>query len=1504
MSLFGTVEQMSVPIPDYKYITKEEDARTALSYLDNFPILEVDTEGTALDPYECRTTLVQIGVPGEVFVFDVRSDLPDISVHGSLFKPLFTDKTKLKLLQNCNYDMKVIKVQFGYYIENVYDTMLAEMLMTLGIQMRGFTLAALVNKYLHMIMDKEPRGTFQDYGQVFTKNQLDYAASDVITLDIIRNMQMPRIKQFELERSLDLEMRFTKPLAEMELNGIRLDVDKWKIIMKQAAEEAAELKGLIEEEFEPTQDQTTLFGVSTINIDSPAQLKVSLSRLGIQLDKTDVEALERYKGHPIIDNILTYRKLQKLGSTYGEALINRIHPKTGKLHTQFKQMVSTGRLSSNDPNLQNIPGKQKYRTCFIADEGYDLFTADMSGAELRIMGDLSGEPNFIKAYSEGIDLHTLNASNVFKVGFNDVTKFQRGASKAVTFGLCVKEDSYIITNKGIKYIRDTSVGQSVAHDICNDKIIDHAYKGEKECFKITTQYGYTLETTAGHEIKVIDSSGNYIDKKLEDINIATDYACLKVGSGLFNNYMYKFESFFVEKNTNYQGLDLPEFLTLDVAAFLGLFISEGSIQKKKDRKNYSIFSMALSANVDGGEFVETTKRRLTQFLGERLSVAPISENRTKYSFSSVLFCGWVMSLFDCLATKNKDIHVPACLKESPKEIQAEFLRFLFEGDGTNKSNGNGCTIAYSSKSERLVRDVQIMLLNFGILSSVDYETRKEYPGEKYYVLRLVGKKSYDIYLKDIGFVTKFKESNCTYSKCLQSVSSFSLPNQMDRLINIKKMYSRQDNKNYTIYDTIRNCQVNSKGKIGNLLIDRLQKYDESDFLSFVESNGIVVLPIESIVSVGKQKVYDISVENRQLFLANGFIVHNCYGMSPVGLSKRLKISRDEAESIINAYFIANPALKRWLDSAAKSAISNRYSTSASGRKRFFNIPPASDPTRKAIVGHVGRQGMNAPVQGCVAAKTQVLGHGYIKNLVGQRVELETGFGKDSAVGVYSGKKELYNLTFSNGIVLDITDSHKIPIVTEDGPEEKQVKDLLVGRDYFLIPLSVVKGTPTNLSGFKYIKGHWRETFVDFALPKTMTTNLAFILGCLIGDGSYTKHNHIKFCAAQDAIELYQKYNTCIHSVFGYVPVKTERLKNFSILKISQVSSVVIRGFLKSIGLDYVTGINKSVPQYFFTESLANKGALLNGLFSTDGGMTSESGPNYTTISKELASGIHILLFSLGIPSNLKTYEEKGRLVYRIQVPKRFNKLFYERIGFSVDRKTHLLKNSFEKPKCGDGSVVPSFIPKLIYKEFRESGIYGSLSTNQKAHLRRFKLGKCSFDSWRTFYKIMPEGSSKKLLSTYLNFDFCTLKSISKGQLEDTYDLMCENIHYFVANGVVVHNSNADTIKEAMIICVDKLEKLDYNAKLLLTVHDELICTAEKGHREEVAKIVVDSLVEGFGKYLHTIPMESDALIGDCWLKSKCENKIDGKECGGTEMVFEPDEKYGTKLVCGKCGANL
>ena len=1056
---FLDIEQATLPVPDYTYITREEEARKALEVIAKYPVIEVDTEGTSLDPYGCKTTLLQIGLPNDIYIFDLRHDLPDVDIHGSLFKDILTSKNTLKLLQNANYDLKVLKAQYGFYIENIYDTMIAEQLLHLGIKERGFSLANLVAKYLNMQMDKEPRKTFSDYYQEFTHKQLSYAATDVCILDIIRHGQLPNIDKYDLWEVLQLEMDFLKPMAEMELNGITLDVDKWRIIMGEAEKEMLELKADIERQLTSVQDQATLFGVSTINIASPAQLLDALNKIGISVKNTDVATLSKYKGHPVIDAILSYRKLYKLVTTYGEAVIERIHPVTGRLHTAFKQMVSTGRMSSNNPNLQNIPGKQKFRSCFIAKPGYVLITVDQNSAELAIMGDMSDEQNFIETHRNKLDLHTVNASRIFNVDYEVVTKEQRKASKSISFGLA-------------------------------------------------------------------------------------------------------------------------------------------------------------------------------------------------------------------------------------------------------------------------------------------------------------------------------------------------------------------------------------------------------------------------------------------------------YGISAVGLARRLKISDKEAQDLIYKYFEVNSALKSWLERSAKEAVKNKYSKTITGRCRFYNIPDYNDPQRKRVIGSVQRAAKNHRIQGCMVSGTYIKGVGYIEDYVGKTIKLETGFGKDTATGVFSGEKEVYDLKLNNGITLGITEDHKIPVVNDEGLVDKKVKDL-TEEDYLLIPLNRQEGNVTDISNYKYSKS--KRTFTDVDLPTKVTKELSFVIGCLIGDGCYSTDNTIAFYCCENQKELFIKYNKYIEKLFKYKPKISKVIGHRkSYLYSSCVNSVVIKDFLKYLGLTDVVNINKSIPKYFFTETVENKGALLNGLFSTGGGI--HTAPSYTTPSKELAEDIHNLLFSLGINSNLKTYIENGVLVYKIQIFNRFNKCFKKYVDFSVNYKKNKLDENLRLDQ-EDRSDVPAFIPKLIEKCLRRSKtFFDDFNGNEKAQLRSFKIGCSSFKSWRYYYNFLPECEEKQFLSKFLEMDFCKIKSLTYRGVEPTYDLVCDNIHYFIANGVVVHNSDADTIKKAMILCLDKLEKSGIDAKLLLSVHDEIVVEAPEDRAEEVAKIVTSAVDEGFNSYFNKMPMTTDAVIGPCWIKSECTNKVDGKECGHNVMTFVKDDHYGTMLVCKKCGA--
>jgi len=961
MSTFD-VEEFFLPKPNFAYITRAEDVASVIAEILRHPMIEVDTETTGFDPYTKKIVLVQIGIPNKSFVFDVRSDTEHSTVHLDQLAPVLNNPKILKLLQNAVFDMKMLKVHAGYYLENIYDTMLVEQLFNLGVNAKGASLKDLVKKYLGLSMAKEPGGTFQDYNQVFKPYQIEYAANDVAILALIRELQLPRIHAEGFDNVCRLEFEFTKPMCEMELNGITLDIDKWRIMMKDIEQERDEAQEDINQLLSTDHGQNILFGIPVVNIDSPSQLLKALRTQGVKLDSTSASSLEKYKDIPIIEKILSYRKLNKLMSTYGETLLEKIHPLTGRLHTRFRQMVQTGRMSSSAPNLQNIPKKQRFRSCFIAKPGYSLVTADMSGAELRILGNLSEDPVFIECYAHGIDLHTRTASEVFSIPIEEVKHDSRSKAKAINFGLCIHGDTEIITDSGIKAIKDVEIGDVVSHDKGSNSVKAHRYMGKKEVFEIETQFGYTLKTTLDHVMKVIDKEGNYVDKKLKDIDISTEQLCIKNNSNLFNNSLYKYDKFDVQKNTNYKHFNLPKYLTKDWAAFLGLFVSEGSLIKVRGRDKYSLVSFCFSKKASS-EFIQNIDKLFVKLFSTRFSRVSSAE-KIQYSINSVLFCEWLYSIFKYSEKlKTDSVCVPECVKCSKKDVQVMFLRWLMEGDGTIKKNGNTVKIQYSSKSIALIKDIQLMFLNFGYVSSILKETRKNYPGELYYTLDIITNKFRQKFINDIGFVTAYK-NNKYKVKSKYNESSYSLRNQSKILNKMIKSIPSDLKSNRVYYDTLYNCSKYTNNAIGNICIKRLHKLDK--FLDFIYSNNIIPLDIKSIKRVGIAKVYDISVNEHPYFSANGFVVHNCYGLSKYGLAARLKIKEKEADNMINTYFERYSGVKTYLEHAARGAVKNGFSQTISGRKRYYNIPPYGHPDRVTKQRAVERAAKNAGVQGANA----------------------------------------------------------------------------------------------------------------------------------------------------------------------------------------------------------------------------------------------------------------------------------------------------------------------------------------------------------------------------------------------------------------------------------------------------------------------------------------------------------------------------------------------------------
>lgn len=961
MSTFS-ISENTIPKPNYEYITNSEDVGRTINEVLKHNVIEVDTETTGLDPYNSKISLVQIGVPGKSYVYDVRHDTEHSSVHIDQLKPMLLNSNSTKIIQNSVFDMKMLKVHAGYYPDNIHDTMLVEQLFNLGLTGRGAGLADLVKKYLGLEMTKEPAGTFQDYYQKFQPFQIEYAAADVSVLNIIKELQWDRVVTEGFENVCRLEFEFTKPMCEMELNGITVDADRWRAIMGFVEDERQEVLSEVHQLLATTASKPSLFGIPSVNVDSNKQLLAALYEHGVDLPDTSEGTLKRYKDVPVIKALLTYRKVNKLISTYGETLLAKINPVTGRLHTSFRQMVSTGRMSSSNPNLQNIPKKQLFRSCFVSRPGYKLITADMSGAELRILGNLSEDPVFMECFQQGLDLHSRSASEVFKVAIEEVDKAMRNSCKALSFGLCVDEDTELITDRGIIKIKDVTTKDSVAHDFGSNRIIDHKYMGEKSVFELRSKFGYTLNATEDHVIKIIDKNGNYCDKKLKDIDINKDLICLKSGANLFNDSFYRFKPFNRQLRTNAKEFIVPEILDTKWASFFGLLIAEGHFHKGRFG-NYDAIQFGISAK--DFEFIEYIDN-LFSSLFDSYSKS-INGTIVNYSINSTQMAHWLGSIVPFKkGNKTETVDIPMCVKTSPKEVQVAFIRTLFEGDGTIVRKEPSFDVSYSSMSLTLLKSLQLMLLNFGIVSKIRETPDKRYPKNKYYKLDIIGTSCKLKFMSDIGFITDRKNTR-GLSDAKFGRSFFNINYPKDKLRKLQKKISLARKTDSS--DDIHNCnrylynQINNydRNYIGNSYFKFLANYDED--IKFINDNSIITLPIESIELVGKKRVYDISVKNHQYFLANGFVVHNCYGMSKYGLAARLDISTKEAEKLIKDYFGVFKAVSDYLDNSARLGVKNGCTITASGRKRFYNVPPFGHPDRNKIQKAVERKAKNAGIQG-------------------------------------------------------------------------------------------------------------------------------------------------------------------------------------------------------------------------------------------------------------------------------------------------------------------------------------------------------------------------------------------------------------------------------------------------------------------------------------------------------------------------------------------------------------
>jgi len=421
----------------YTLVQKDEELKKIIPDLEAAPIIAIDTEGSDLDPYRARLLLLQIAVKDRAFVIDCTK------VDISPLKNLLEGERPLKIAQNSKFDYELLKVKANIKLGNLFDTMLAERILTCGVS-REISLKTIAAKYLNMQIDKTVRDTFSDLSNPalrgnFSKGQLEYAARDVQVLYEIFSKQYKQLRDDELIETAKLEFAVVPVVSEMELYGSLIDKEKWSAHIKELEIKRNEINKEIQDQIRHLSpySQVDLFGnmSDTVNLDSPLQLLEIFKKLGENLENTSESTLQKSKSE-LAKKLLEYRGYEKMITAFGQTILDKINPITGRLHPDFIQIgADTGRFACNNPNLQQIPTDSGFRSCFVAKKGYKLITADYSQIELRIMAEVSEDTAFLEAFEKDIDLHSLTASQMFRVPLEKVDKDKRFQAKSINFGL-------------------------------------------------------------------------------------------------------------------------------------------------------------------------------------------------------------------------------------------------------------------------------------------------------------------------------------------------------------------------------------------------------------------------------------------------------------------------------------------------------------------------------------------------------------------------------------------------------------------------------------------------------------------------------------------------------------------------------------------------------------------------------------------------------------------------------------------------------------------------------------------------------------------------------------------------------------------------------------------------------------------------------------------------------------------------------------------------------------
>lgn len=445
ISEFSSFETIKTVSHEYKLVENEDEIKELCDYFLTKEIISLDTETTSVSPIDAELVGLSFSVKeNEAFYVPVPADQDEARKIVDLFRPVYENEKILKVGQNLKYDYEVL-MNYGVRLAGkMFDTMLAHYVIEPELRHNMDYLAEVYLKYKTIHIDEliGPKGKNQKSMRDLKPAEVyEYAAEDADVTLKLKNKLEPILKEKGADDLFyNIEMPLMPVLAEMEMNGVKIDTQS-----------LAETSNVLTKRLEEVEKEIYELAGAPFNIASPRQVgEVLFDKLKI-VEKakktktgqyvTNEEVLQSLKGkHKIVEAILEHRGLKKLLGTYIDALPKLINARTGHIHTSFNQATTaTGRLSSSDPNLQNIPVRgeegKEIRKAFIPEPGCLFFSADYSQIELRVMAHLSGDENMIEAFREGHDIHAATAAKIYKEEMENVTRDQRTKAKRANFGI-------------------------------------------------------------------------------------------------------------------------------------------------------------------------------------------------------------------------------------------------------------------------------------------------------------------------------------------------------------------------------------------------------------------------------------------------------------------------------------------------------------------------------------------------------------------------------------------------------------------------------------------------------------------------------------------------------------------------------------------------------------------------------------------------------------------------------------------------------------------------------------------------------------------------------------------------------------------------------------------------------------------------------------------------------------------------------------------------------------